>query len=193
METGIIKQYSERIMVVVNNIRLLGDQFSDSRIMKKVITTLPKKYESNISSLEDSKDLLIISLSELINALYTREQRSVNRQEEHFEGVFQARNKEGLSSSSNKGKKGKAKERKWKKKVSTMLSLQEDHTLGEILWVQARHAISGGESVYCILFCNLQGQEELACCKLRILRSDNGTEYTLEKFERFCEEVDIEH
>ncbi|XP_016676218.1 uncharacterized protein [Gossypium hirsutum] len=89
-----IKQYADRIMATVNNIRLLGDEFSDKRIVEKVITTLSEKYESKISSLEDSRDLSTIPLIELINALYAQEQRRANRMEEHFEGAFQARSRE---------------------------------------------------------------------------------------------------
>lgn len=72
-ESGSINNYSDRIMATVKNIRLLGDDFNDRRIVEKVITTLPEKYESKISSLEDSKDLSTISLLELINDLYAQE------------------------------------------------------------------------------------------------------------------------
>ncbi|MBA0654386.1 hypothetical protein Goklo_021400, partial [Gossypium klotzschianum] len=48
----------------------LGGLSNDSRVVEKVITTLPKRYESKISSFEDSKDLSTISLLELINMLY---------------------------------------------------------------------------------------------------------------------------
>ncbi|KAK5786864.1 hypothetical protein PVK06_041510 [Gossypium arboreum] len=99
-----IKQYSDKIMATVNSIRLLGEDFSESRVVEKVITTLPERFEFNISSLEDSRDLTTISLSELVNSLYALEQRRANRQEEHPEGAFQAKAKES-SSSSQKGKK----------------------------------------------------------------------------------------
>ncbi|KAG8489064.1 hypothetical protein CXB51_017032 [Gossypium anomalum] len=103
-ESKSIKQYSDRIMATVNSIRLLGEDFSDSRVVEKVITTLPERFESKISSLEDSRDLTTISLSELVNSLYALEQRRANRQEDHPEGAFQAKAKEN-SSSSHKGKK----------------------------------------------------------------------------------------
>ncbi|XP_017640343.1 uncharacterized protein LOC108481771 [Gossypium arboreum] len=100
-ESESIKSYSDRIMAIVNSIRLLGDDFSDKRIVEKVITTLLEKYESKISSLEDSGDLSTISLTELINALYAQEQRRANKMDEHSEGTFQARSKESSRSSSN--------------------------------------------------------------------------------------------
>ncbi|KAG8485237.1 hypothetical protein CXB51_021011 [Gossypium anomalum] len=103
-ESESIKQYSDRIMATVNSIRLLGEDFSDSRVVEKVITTLLERFESKISLLEDSRDLPTISLSELVNSLYALEQRRANRQEDHPEGAFQAKAKEN-SSSSHKGKK----------------------------------------------------------------------------------------
>ncbi|KAG8501378.1 hypothetical protein CXB51_003478 [Gossypium anomalum] len=99
-----IKQYADRIMATVNNIRLLGVDFAESRVVEKVITTILERFESKISSLEDSRDLTTIFLSELVNSLYALEQRRANRQEEHSEGAFQERAKES-SSANQKGKK----------------------------------------------------------------------------------------
>ncbi|KAA3477078.1 Retrovirus-related Pol polyprotein from transposon TNT 1-94 [Gossypium australe] len=42
-ESETAKQYSDRITVVVNNIKLLGDQFVDGKVVEKVITTLSKR------------------------------------------------------------------------------------------------------------------------------------------------------
>ncbi|KAG8501874.1 hypothetical protein CXB51_004547 [Gossypium anomalum] len=88
-EEETVKQYSDRIMAVVNSIRLLREQFSEARIVDKVLSTLPERYEAKISSLEDSRDLATISLTELINALYAQEQRRASRIEEHQERAFQ--------------------------------------------------------------------------------------------------------
>ncbi|KAG8501561.1 hypothetical protein CXB51_003867 [Gossypium anomalum] len=104
-EEETVKQYSDRIMVVVNSIRLLGEQFSEARIVEKVLSTLPERYEAKISSLENSRDLETISLTELINALYAQEQRRASRIEEHQEGVFQAKARATSSTSTYKGKK----------------------------------------------------------------------------------------
>ncbi|KAH1097825.1 hypothetical protein J1N35_014746 [Gossypium stocksii] len=54
-----------------------------------------------ISSLQDSRDLSTISLSELINALYALEQRRASKEKGHTEDVFQTRNKDVASSSNN--------------------------------------------------------------------------------------------
>jgi hypothetical protein len=78
-EDETISKYSDRISLIINNIRLLGEDFPDSRIVEKVLVTLPERFESKISSLEESKDLSKISLGELMSALQTQEQRRTIR------------------------------------------------------------------------------------------------------------------
>ncbi|GAB2276957.1 hypothetical protein Dimus_039215 [Dionaea muscipula] len=67
-ESKTIKEYCSKLLSIVNKVRLLGTVFSDSRIVQKVLVTIPTKFEAVISSLENSKDLL-----ELLNALQTQE------------------------------------------------------------------------------------------------------------------------
>ncbi|KAG8503616.1 hypothetical protein CXB51_001792 [Gossypium anomalum] len=82
-----------------------SSKISEARIVEKVLSTLPERYEAKISSLEDSRDLATISLTELINTLYAQEQRKASRMEEHQERAFQAKAKAASSTSAYKGKK----------------------------------------------------------------------------------------
>ncbi|XP_058005419.1 uncharacterized protein LOC131181389 [Hevea brasiliensis] len=68
-ESETIKEYSDILLIIVNRVRLLGADFSDSRIVQKILVTIPEKFETTISSLENSKDLSSITLAELLNAL----------------------------------------------------------------------------------------------------------------------------
>ena len=72
-EDETITKYSDRIALIVNKIRSLGEEFPDARIVEKVLVTLPERFESKISSLEKSRDLSQISLTELMNALQAQE------------------------------------------------------------------------------------------------------------------------
>ena len=81
-EFGSLKEYSGRLMKVVNRIKLLGEEMSNCRIVEKVLVSLPKRFEAKISSLEDFKDLTKITHVELFNALEAQEQRKAIRQEE---------------------------------------------------------------------------------------------------------------
>ncbi|RVX16399.1 hypothetical protein CK203_014416 [Vitis vinifera] len=62
-----------KLMEVVKKIRLLGEDLTDQRVVEKVLVSLPKRFESKISSLEDSKDLTKISLAELVHAFQAQE------------------------------------------------------------------------------------------------------------------------
>ncbi|XP_031278895.1 uncharacterized protein LOC116137347 [Pistacia vera] len=56
-ESESVKEYVDTLMNVVNKIRLMGEEMTDKRIVEKVLVSLPERFESKISSLEDSKDL----------------------------------------------------------------------------------------------------------------------------------------
>ena len=68
-ETKAVKDYTDKLLMLANKIRMLGEEFSDTREVEKILVTLLERFESKISSLAESRDLSIITLSELINAL----------------------------------------------------------------------------------------------------------------------------
>ncbi|KAA8519448.1 hypothetical protein F0562_013677 [Nyssa sinensis] len=70
-----IKDYSNRLLSIANKVRLLGSGFTDSRIVEKILVTVPERYEATITTLENTKDLSKISLAELLNALQAPEER----------------------------------------------------------------------------------------------------------------------
>ncbi|XP_025013857.1 uncharacterized protein LOC112535495 [Ricinus communis] len=86
-----IKEYSDRLFGIVNNIKLLGSDFSNSRIVQKLLVTIPERFETTISSLENMKDPSTIILAELLNALQAQEQRRRMRQGGTIEGALQAK------------------------------------------------------------------------------------------------------
>ncbi|WRX29551.1 Integrase [Theobroma cacao] len=90
-EDKTIKKYSDKIMKLVNQLRLLGEDLSERRIVNKVLVSLPEKFEAKISSLEDSKDLSQLTVAELVNALQAQEQRRSIRNGGQMEGAFMVR------------------------------------------------------------------------------------------------------
>eukprot|EP00261_Vitis_vinifera_P031332 XP_019072575.1 PREDICTED: cellulose synthase-like protein E1 [Vitis vinifera] len=90
-ESDVIKDYAAQLLSIADKVRLLGKEFSNEKIVQKILVTLPEKYEATISSLENSKDLSTISLTELLHSLEVVEQRRLMRQGDIAEGAFQAR------------------------------------------------------------------------------------------------------
>jgi len=68
-------------------VRLLGSVLKDSRIAKKLLVTVPKKFEATITTLENTNDLSKISLAEHLNALQAQEQRRAMREDGAIEGA----------------------------------------------------------------------------------------------------------
>ena len=78
-ETESIKGYSDRLLDIANRVRLLGSSLPDSRIAGKILVKVLKRFEASITASENTKDLSMITLSELLNVLQAQEQRRVMR------------------------------------------------------------------------------------------------------------------
>ncbi|RVW45953.1 hypothetical protein CK203_068551 [Vitis vinifera] len=62
-ESDVVKDYAAQLLSIADKVRLLGKEFSNEKIVQKILVILLKKYEATISSLENSKDLSTISLT----------------------------------------------------------------------------------------------------------------------------------
>ncbi|XP_022930574.1 uncharacterized protein LOC111436982 [Cucurbita moschata] len=87
-ESESVKEYSHILLNIANKVRLLDSILNDSRIVEKTLVTLPEKFEVTITTLENTKDLSKISLTQLLNALQAQEQRRSMRQEGVIEGAL---------------------------------------------------------------------------------------------------------
>jgi len=64
-----IKEHSNKLLVIVNKVKLLGTTSTYSRIIEKILVTVSERYEESIITLENIKDLSKIIVIELLNAL----------------------------------------------------------------------------------------------------------------------------
>jgi retron-type reverse transcriptase len=56
-ESETIKECSDRLLGIVNRVRLLGITFIYSRIVEKILVIVTEKYEASITTLKNTKDL----------------------------------------------------------------------------------------------------------------------------------------
>jgi hypothetical protein len=115
IKTDTIKDFSSQISKLVNQVRLLREDFLDSRVVKKVLVSLLEKFEHKICSLEDSKDFSEMSFQELVNALQAVEHRQAYREEgtskEALVAVFKEKSQAKFFYMNIKKEKEKKKER----------------------------------------------------------------------------------
>ena len=74
-ETESVTSYSDRLMDVINQMRLLGEVVEDQRVVVKIMVSLPQKFEAKISAIEESCDLNKLSIAEITSKLLVQEQR----------------------------------------------------------------------------------------------------------------------
>jgi hypothetical protein len=55
IEFKTIKEYSNRLLSIVNKVRLHGTKFTNSRIVEKILEMMPIRYEASIITLENMK------------------------------------------------------------------------------------------------------------------------------------------
>ncbi|KZV43091.1 hypothetical protein F511_04483 [Dorcoceras hygrometricum] len=87
-----IKEYSDRLLSIANKVRLLESEFTDSRIVEKILVTVRERFEATITTLENTKDLSKISLAGLLNALQAQERRRM-RANTTTEGALAAKHR----------------------------------------------------------------------------------------------------
>ena len=69
-EFEIVKECLDKLLGIANNVRLLGFEFVNSRIVQKLLVIVLESFKTTILALENSKDLSNITLVELLNAFH---------------------------------------------------------------------------------------------------------------------------
>ncbi|KAL4384001.1 hypothetical protein GQ457_15G015770 [Hibiscus cannabinus] len=84
----LIKDFSNMLMDVVNQIRLYGENLPDAKVVEKVMISVPQRFEAKISAIEESCDMTSLTIADLVSKLEAQEQRVSMRAIEASEGAF---------------------------------------------------------------------------------------------------------
>ena len=85
---SIVEMFS-RFLVIVNELEALGNTYTEVEKVMKILRSLPKKWETKVTTIQEAKDLTKLSLEELIGSLMTYEIDLYNHQrvEENEKGI----------------------------------------------------------------------------------------------------------
>ncbi|KAL8123000.1 hypothetical protein AgCh_011102 [Apium graveolens] len=70
-----VTDYISRVMLVANNMRNLGEDMKDVKIVEKVLRTLNEKFNYIVCSIEESMDIDVLFVDELQSSLVVHEQK----------------------------------------------------------------------------------------------------------------------
>ncbi|XP_074265931.1 uncharacterized protein LOC141588385 [Silene latifolia] len=87
-----IKDYTSRLMEVVNQMKMYGEDITDIRIVQKILGTLTKRFDTIITVIEESKDISKLSVSELTGSLLAYDQK-FKKLETSSENAFPSKHK----------------------------------------------------------------------------------------------------
>jgi hypothetical protein len=85
-----IVEYFHRVDEVVNAIRAAGEEITDKPIVKKILRSLPMRYDAKISTIEDRSDLNTLTVDQLHGIFTAYEMRIGNDKSTKNETVFKA-------------------------------------------------------------------------------------------------------
>jgi hypothetical protein len=68
-----VTDYFSRVMVVANDMQNYGEDMQDVKIVEKILRTLTDKFNYIVCSIEESKDIDLLSVDELQSSLIVHE------------------------------------------------------------------------------------------------------------------------
>nr|GEZ33915.1 hypothetical protein [Tanacetum cinerariifolium] len=89
-EGELIEEYYNRVILLLNQLRLNGEVIDDSRVVEKVLRSLTRKFEYVIVAIEESKDVSQLSLETLLSTLQSHEFRMQQFEASTSEQAFQS-------------------------------------------------------------------------------------------------------
>ena len=75
-ENESVADFSSRTSNVINQLKSNGEDYQEQRIVEKILKSLPHKYDNLVMTIEEAKDLSVLTMDELMCTLQTHEHRS---------------------------------------------------------------------------------------------------------------------
>ncbi|CAL1367307.1 unnamed protein product [Linum trigynum] len=79
-EVETVATYFGRVMIVANDMRNCGEEISDGKIVEKILRTLTERFNNVVCSIEESKDIELLTVDALQSSLTVHEQKFTRRQ-----------------------------------------------------------------------------------------------------------------
>ncbi|KAA0060126.1 gag-pol polyprotein [Cucumis melo var. makuwa] len=79
-EDEIVSEYNERVLKIANNSLLLGEKIPEFKIVRKVLRSLPRKFDMKVTAKEEAQNITTLKLDELFGSLLTFEMTSSDRE-----------------------------------------------------------------------------------------------------------------
>ncbi|GAV89186.1 UBN2 domain-containing protein, partial [Cephalotus follicularis] len=69
------QDFFSRISIIINQMRTYGENISNQKVVEKILRSLQNKFDNVVTAIEESKDMSIFSLNELMGSILAHENR----------------------------------------------------------------------------------------------------------------------
>ena len=90
-ETESVKDFNSRVSEIVNQIKSYGDTIQEQKPVEKILQSLPQKFDHVVAAIEESKDLSVLTMYELMGSLEAHEGRMSRFSSQPLEQAFQSK------------------------------------------------------------------------------------------------------
>ncbi|KAA0032035.1 gag-pol polyprotein [Cucumis melo var. makuwa] len=82
-----VSDYNKRVLEIANESLLLGEKISDSKIVRKVLRSLPRKFDMKVTAIEEAHDITTLKRDELFSSLLTFEMATADKKSKKGKGI----------------------------------------------------------------------------------------------------------
>ncbi|KAA0031749.1 gag-pol polyprotein [Cucumis melo var. makuwa] len=86
-EEEFLLDYNKRVLEIANESLLLGEKIPKSKIVRKVLRSLPEKFDMKITTIKEAHDITKLILDELFRSLLTFEMTISHRENKKGKGI----------------------------------------------------------------------------------------------------------
>ncbi|KAA0064037.1 gag-proteinase polyprotein [Cucumis melo var. makuwa] len=82
-----VSDYNKRVLEIANESLLLGEKIPDSKIVWKLLRSLPRQFDMKVNTIEEAHDITTLKLDELFGSLLTFEMATADRESKKGKGI----------------------------------------------------------------------------------------------------------
>ncbi|TYK22564.1 gag-pol polyprotein [Cucumis melo var. makuwa] len=86
-EDETVSEYNERVLEIPNDSLLRSEKISESKIVRKVLCSLPRKFDRKVTAIEEAQDITTLKLDKLLGLLLTFEMAMSDRETNQDESI----------------------------------------------------------------------------------------------------------